>query len=225
MGVDFIDLALSIEETFEIEMSVETFGETLTVGQLHDYIVQRTSIARPGTCLTSAAFYHIRSGLAECEIKERFGPSTDLESVIPKQDRRSLWKRFSRQMNLDLPDLARPPVVVILAAVVTIALTAIIAYASSWHSLVGLISLMVLSLLAVGGTRPFATRFADDWSTFRGLSERVLTLNAKELRKEHGPMGLNDTWVVLKGLVVEALGVEADEVTREASFVKDLGCS
>jgi len=209
MGVDFIDLALSIEETFEIEMSVETFGETLTVGQLHDYIVQRTSIARPGTCLTSAAFYHIRSGLAECEIKERFGPSTDLESVIPKQDRRSLWKRFSRQMNLDLPDLVRPPV----------------AYASSWHSLVGLISLMVLSLLAVGGTRPFATRFADDWSTFRGLSERVLTLNAKELRKEHGPMGLNDTWVVLKGLVVEALGVEADEVTREASFVKDLGCS
>ena len=40
----------------------------------------------------------------------------------------------------------------------------------------------------------------------------------------HGPMGPNDIWVILRELIVNQLGVDADEVTPTASFVKDLGC-
>ena len=69
-----------------------------------------------------------------------------------------------------------------------------------------------------------ASRFATDFGTFRGLSERVLALNASAITNRHGAMGPNDIWVVLRELIVNQLGVDADEVTPTASFVKDLGC-
>ncbi|MEL7500417.1 MAG: hypothetical protein AAFN77_22680 [Planctomycetota bacterium] len=73
-------------------------------------------------------------------------------------------------------------------------------------------------------TKPFARQFASDFKTFRGLSKRVLVLNAIHLKDKHGPMGPNDIWVLLRDLIVDQLGVDADEVTPTANFVKDLGC-
>ena len=38
------------------------------------------------------------------------------------------------------------------------------------------------------------------------------------------PISRADVWVILRELIVHQLGVDRDEVTKEANFVTDLGC-
>ena len=91
-------------------------------------------------------------------------------------------------------------------------------------ALVFLLLMCVFGCAAFYVTVPLATKIAKEFDTFRGLVFRMLALNAGELNQRHGPMSQSDIWVVLREIVVDTLGVEADEVTREANFSKDLGC-
>ena len=89
--------------------------------------------------------------------------------------------------------------------------------------IIGIARLLFFGFLTSIVTTPLATNFANDIGTFRGLSERVLALNTIKLKNDHGSMGPNDIWVVLRELIVNKLGVDLDEVTPDASFVKDWG--
>ena len=54
MGLDTVELVMSVEEAFEIQIDDQDAEHIQTVGELHDYIVARITMARTGTCLTAS---------------------------------------------------------------------------------------------------------------------------------------------------------------------------
>ena len=231
MGLDTVELVMDVEESFGVKIPDDDAQQIITVGDLFEFVKSQTELAPAGTCLTAATFYDIRKGFSECGISQRFGPSTPLADIVPDPERRSFWAKLARITQFRLPDLVRPSWLVILNGVITCSVSIFIALTAfdrnvdgSMCILIGVACLCFVGSLTAAATRPFATRFATDFGTFRGLSERVLALNASAITNRHGAMGPNDIWVVLRELIVNQLGVDADEVTPTASFVKDLGC-
>ena len=231
MGMDGIELLMEVEAAFDIKIDDNDAQNLLTVGDMYDYVVAKVDIAPTGTCLTAAAFYDVRAGLLECGIDERFGPSTLLSKVIPKSGRRLLWWQLSNHTQFRLPNLVRPKWIVDVGIYFTLAVSVFAAYYLTRSDVFDPIQLFVVfPCLAVFGylyfvlTTPFATEIDQSFMTFRRLCENLVVLNASNLRSKHGPMGRNDIWFVLSGLIVDTLCVDMDEITREAHFVKDLGC-
>ena len=231
MGLDTIELVMDVEETFNIKIADEDAQTLETVGDLYDHVIKNVATAPTGKCLTASAFYDVRAALADCGIQDRFGPSTPLTAVLPRSKRRSFWSNLSRSMGLKLPSLVRPSWVVKLNILATFASSGAAAYwlMGSEHTeilfpLLALPSLFLFGYLAAVATQPLATNYAPSFETFRGLSEQLVAINFKEISAKHGPMGRNDVWAVLRRLIATNLGVDENEVIREANFVRDLGC-
>lgn len=231
MGLDTVELLMDVEESFGIEIPDDDAQLIVTVGDLFEFIKSQAELAPAGTCLTAATFYDIRRAFQQSGIHERFGPSTQLGLIAPDRKRRSFWTNLSLVANLKFPNLVRPSWVVAVNILTAFAASLMTALIASGQEVNGTIFAMTLiACLVFFGwvtailTKPFATRFASDFNTFRGLSECVLALNASAQQNKHGPVGPNDIWVILRGLIVNQLGVDADEVTPTANFVKDLGC-
>ena len=232
MGLDTVELVMDVEESFGIEIPDDDAQRIITVGDLYEFVKSQTDLAPAGTCLTAATFYEIRRGFTEAGITERFGPSTHLSEIAPWSDRRSFWFNLAQNTQLQLPALTRPSWIVLLNILITCTASALIALAISERDASGntfmiccIACLCLIGSLTALATRPLAKLFSKECSTFRSLSERVLALNAAKLKGKHGAMGSNDIWVILRELIVNQLGVDADEVTPTASFIKDLGCN
>ena len=222
MGLDTAELVMNVEDAFDIKIPDDQSPALTTVGELYDYILAQTELPLTGTCLTAAAFYELRAGLADLGVTTRFAPSTKLVEILPHTNRRQL----SQAKQLKLPDLVRPNWLTLTSTAVTIAASAFAASLTMGNNnteilfpLIGIICLFVFGFLMAWLTEPFATKFDESFCSFRGLSERVLALNRTKFKNEHGSMGRNDIWVVLREVVVDTLGVDHDEVTRDASFV------
>ena len=230
MGLDAVELVMEVEDAFEIEIPSDLAVHLLTVGDLFEYVKSQAQKGPVGTCLTAATFYRLRNAIEASGIETRFGPSSPLGEVFPKQNRRKLWAAIAKNANLRLPDLVRPSWVVFLSSAFLIC-SSLLAFAWLSNSdlyrktfLLSCIgSFVALGVFTVLVTRPMANEFGSQFKTFRGLSESVLTLNLNKIKTVRGPMGANDIWVVLRSIIVRELGVDIDEVTPEARFVKDLG--
>ena len=234
MGLDAVELVMDLEDAFGIDISADDSEHFTTVGDLFEFLKARTDLAPAGTCLSASTFYEIKNGLRSAGIGERFGPSTDLATILPRKDRRSLWTTLERNTQFRLPTLARPSWVIIANVAITTSASILLALIASGQEVsgvvffaVGIACLFIIGFLTALVTRPLATNFGAEFRTFRGLSERVLALNVVKIRNKHSPnpdqMSTSDIWIVLKNIIVEQLGVDADEVTPEANFVKDLG--
>jgi acyl carrier protein len=232
MGIDILNLVTQIERSFSIRIPDRTIQTMSTVGELHEFILSKTPIAPVGTCLTASAFIELESGTRECGILNDYGPSTDLEIIIQKQERRQIWKRLAFATDLELPNLVRPTTVFVsyILSAVLLSLGAMLWLTgdnpNGWQILgIYLPALALFLWLGSLATRPFATEFGHGLQTFRDLSERILVLNTEKLTSRHGKMGRNDTWLVLKSIIIDVLGVDDDEITRDADNYRDLGCS
>ena len=231
MGLDAVELVMDVEESFGIDISNEDAQQFRTVGDLFEFLKCRTDLAPTGTCLSASTFYEIRNGLRSAGITQRFAPSTDLVAVLSKKrSRRSVWNSLAQNTQLKLPELVRPSWVIVANVAITTSASILIALIASGQEVsgvlffgVGIACLFIIGFLTSLVTRPLATNFGADFKTFRGLSERVLALNVAKIKNDHGPMGPNDIWVILKNIIVNQLGVDADEVTPDAKFVEDLG--
>ena len=231
MGLDTVELVMNVEDAFGISIPDDKSPVLTTVGELYDYILTQKQLPLSGSCLTASAFYELRSGLADLGVTARFGPSTRLNEILPETDRRDFWRRLAHAKQLKLPTLVRPSWLTLASSIVTVIASALTAYIAMGNRitailfpLVGVTCLFVFGYLMAWFTQPFATNFDESFVSFRGLSERVLALNRTKFENEHGLMGRNDIWVVLREIIVDTLGVDHDEITRESSFVKDLGC-
>lgn len=231
MGLDTVELLMNVENAFDIKIDNRDAEHIQTVGELHDYVVARIRMAKAGTCLTASTFYKIKTGLNNCGITERFGPSTKLADIFPTKNRQKFWSKLQDSIELRFPDLVRPGWVVNLAITITLALSSGFAFLlmgdsipEIWFPLIGISCFFGIGLFLAKISEPMATEFGPSFDSFRGLSERALALNAGKINNERGPLGNNDVWVILREIIIDTLGVDYEKITRDANFVKDLGC-
>lgn len=112
MGLDTIELAMEIEECFDIRIPDAEASEVRTVGDAHELILRRLGVpASAGCtgCVTAKAFYRLRRALVELVGARRgaIAPSTRLNVAVPLHRRRSLWPALSDRLALSMPPLGR----------------------------------------------------------------------------------------------------------------------
>ena len=97
MGLDFVNLALRIEEEFNIYLSDATLAEIRTPNDIASYIHDEYVTKNYSQCSSQIGFYKIRKLLInEFSLKrEQIKPSTSLEVLLEK-DIRTNWKKLNR---------------------------------------------------------------------------------------------------------------------------------
>jgi acyl carrier protein len=233
MGLDIVEMVMEVEDAFDVRIPDNLASQIVTVGDLYDFIISaRGETADPRqTCLSAATFFMIRRALvSELGVERRaLRPATLVDQALPAPGRRRIWRSLQSRIDLKLPALCRPQWLVVLSTagvVVAASLPGLLVY-REWGAnaavAVALASLVPLGLASAVATRPFTTRPHANFATFRGLSHVVLAHNYTKISGMFAAWNPTDVWNALQIIIAEQLGVPRESVTRDASFVKDLG--
>lgn len=241
MGLDIVELFMEVEDVFDIQIPDERGGEVRTVGDLYDIIIETKgeAVNPRNRSLSAATFLMIRRALvAETKAtRQSIRPRTSVDEALPTYpayDRRALWARLQEALGLQLPQLCRPAWLVTTSTALTIfAALAISTLADyEWGSvaaaLLGVLSLVLIGVIASFVTKPFALHPHASFTTFRGLSGVVLAHNHaalcnKLLSDKLDAWNPTDVWETLRAIIIEQLDVEPELVRRDALFYDDLG--
>ena len=231
MGLDTVEIVMEIEEAFDISIPDDLASKMLTVGDVYEFILERTSDStlKSSTCLTAAAFYdlrrHVRSlGLTHSPIR----PKTKLDVAIPLIGRRAYWQALSSRMDLRFPRLGRPSWLALLNCM----LVAIVVYASflvfaQQNVVTGILAAVLFgvssSALLMFLTQPLAIYPGATCSTIRDLVINLVAINYNTLTFRYSTRNPTDVWNALQLIVAEQLGVDRSAVVPHARFVQDLG--
>lgn len=234
MGLDSVVLVLEVEEAFGIKIPDADAEKLATVGELHRYVVAMLGVDDPSRrrsrCPSQAAFHQLRRALVG-ELGVDRGSvrlATPMGALVPVEDRRAAWDRLARGFDFPFPTLVRPArletrlSLAVLAVVYAIVVLEGFAGVPWWGCVMSAVALFIaLSLLAARLSAPFGTEIPPDCATVRDAVGMVLVRGPSSLRD-----GLDSAtvWFMVRSIIVEQLGVRPDEVTPDASFVKDLGC-
>ena len=239
MGLDTVELMIEVEQAFDVQIPDDRAGEMYTVGDVYDYIVEcqsnlessSESISPGKVCLSAATFFSIRNALAsEVDIKaRRLRPRASVEQTIPLKSRRAVWSKLQQSLDLKFPRLRRSGWIVtgltVLTTAAALGVAAIVQqrFGAYLAALAALGSMGLLGLVAFMVTRPFAVHTRPEWTTFRGLSQVLLAHNYARLSRRFNTRDPDDVWQALQTMVVDQLGVQPEQVTKQALLIEDLG--
>jgi hypothetical protein len=235
MGLDGVELILAIEARFKIEIPDADVSGLTTPRKLIDYVANRLNAGSlaPTPCLTSAAFHKVRREVLDLTgcTKSSVYPSTLLEKVFPKEQRRTLWPKLQQRINVKKwPTLVRPSWLSrIIWYLVSICFLIFLIYFSSLFP--GNISLLLAS--AVCGviavvlhffTLSFATQFRPMTFTVGDLSRIVLAQAPMFDDFDESPQKIwtrEEIAAITRGIIMEQLGITS--FGDDEHFVNDLG--
>jgi acyl carrier protein len=258
MGLDYLEIVLHVEDAFGVRIEREDLVQTPTreqpqpvqrtrVGDLYELILEkRKALDLPRGKVKPEAFAMRDVRLALAEVlhmsPEEFRPGDPLGRLMPREDRRKLWRRLRRKLEGGcgylLPDgpafrFARWAVFLLTAAgsggaFYTLGMTCqegpIWQLTVTWGMLGGLS--LLIGGLAAGPVRFFwpGIRVPKEARTVESLAKTHLARRRRYYIDECGGTDSDDdVWHTLQIILVDVLGVEIDEVTEEADLVQDLG--
>lgn len=218
MGLDAIELVMSVEERFGIEIADEDASRIRTPRQLMDFVCHRVSVADEGKCLSQRSFYRVRrrlmaaTGLARKDI----GPGTPLQAIIPKSQSRTLWAELARSLGVQ-PRLRRAAW---LSGAIVIA-SALVLAVPYWLAIQYHVAMTAaFAVLAVLLTRPAAVHLRG--SVGDVAREAIPDLiRADRLERRATTWSRTEVAETVRGLIRDQLGLA--EFSDDADFTKDLG--
>lgn len=227
MGLDFVELVMDVEDHFGILIKDSEAERVRTVGDLVALIDGRRSAAHEMYCPTLSAFLKLRSTVRDVigDTTFRIRPRQHIAQRLTAPQRRELWKRLSALLDSPPRGLRRSRVLqrtlaALFVAILTI--SAIAAVAIDIRILPLTLALAGLCMLVLHiATVPFRTMPPYEWVTFGDVAAKIagVTTATKQLQLRSA----DDILAELRPLIVNALGVNGDEVVSSARFVEDLG--
>ena len=228
MGLDYVELILAVEDSFQIHIADEEANTLSTVGELHKLVTSKLQGQNTKVCLTSAAFYRTRRGIVETLAIDRrkIKPSTPLETILPLSSRRKAWREIQVLTKLKLPDLEHSRSTQ--STFLTIGIAT--ALAPGLYARVGFLGLtvlfftgLVLGALLIKFSPNLAVEFPNHDTTVGDLARDVLAINHAQLVDEVGGWNNKDVWDSLCRVIVIETSVAREEITPEARILSDLG--
>ena len=229
MGVDFLDMDFRIQKEFGISIPVRDIEKIATVADLHNYLEDHMTAVWP--CPHIPAFSRLTKGLVETTAlsESEIDLETDLNRIIPENDRASWWNRLEYVTNLKLPELRKLERGVVTGCLVflignltfVVLATALIPLMSSF---VFAEILVILSAIFCGKlqTQIDAEKTpALPVSDMRELTKVVASMNRPQLVSVVSTH-YEEIWPRLVDLIVDVSGVDEEEVVPAARFVEDL---
>ena len=231
MGLDTIELALSVEETFDIEIPDAIAPSLNTLRDLIDYIESlQIGENAHGGCICMRGFNRMRKGLVEggfCNRNE-VKPDAKLDNILPRIQRRNAWRAISNSLGIQLPGLIRPRIV----SYFTTALVTLVTFIGAAILYSGPISMLVfatligvaLGTLAFRITEPLATHLFEDYrkiTTIGELVNYVVKRAPKKLLPEATPLSRLQIASTVKALTLDFC--DESRYREDGQWVRDLG--
>lgn len=223
MGLDLVELVMEVEDAFGIEISDEEATRCDTVGKLIAVVRDKVGDRTPEICLTSRTFYRLRRVLmANLGIERRqVRLDSALAELLPSKMRRAQWNAL-RDAGICVPPLELTKrQIACTGSLAVMSSLGVGVYSNDWGLLV--ISAATFLVLALWLSRPFAMQVPTTCGTMRRLA-LYAAVRSDEDDREH--VGLRKTEIAQKVRVIvsEQLAVPIEELSDDASFVRDLGC-
>lgn len=190
MGLDTVEIVMTIEETFKISISDDQAAKCKTIGDLTDVVMALANPQAGDYCKSSRAFYTLRKTLLEILPVDRkdIHPSTQWEALIPRNQRKAVWKQL-KDRGINLPRLEPSSIIYWSIAVILFVPFALLAhrFGSWWPVWLGILPPVISAEYL---TRPIAVRAPSTFKTVGGaalfmadsLSEST-SLNRIEVRE------------------------------------------
>jgi hypothetical protein len=230
LGLDAVEIVMTIEEKFRILISDDEAQEATTPGKLVDLVLSKVTTSKQPSCLSSRAFYLLRRrGMDEFKLpRKAFSPNTPLEEIVPKHARKQSWNGLKKAMGASVwPELCRPrPLLYGLAIVVLVVFGVsgvLIGHSvGSWNlALVCALSVAVIAgWLAALATRPLKLAFPPWYQSAGDLAHFLVAQNPGLFQIEKDTWTRERVWTLVRDIIIKQTGVT--DFTKDSHFVKDI---
>jgi len=214
---------MDVEEQFGITITDDEAVNIRTVGDLQRLVHSRFAASKDGVCYSLPAFLEVRRRTRETAGNSalRIKPSTPIVAILPGAGRRELWRRMEECCSMYPMTLRRPRWLRRLLALLAIAALGAGLYTARID--VAFLPLGILSAFFIVGISDLATKRlqhvppSECW-TFGQLSQRLIGFNTAAMPE----LSVEEVDERICKIIVDTLGVDADEVIPSARFVEDL---
>lgn len=231
MGLDSVELLVNVEKAFGITISNFEAEKITTVGDIHTIVWRNVQGRQSMRCKSQQLYYKLRYTLINKfkVAKEDVVLSASLNDIFPQTNRRLLYRRLEKELQLRLPQLVLPA---IWANVLRITGFMLIPGMLVWSLvLVNVFNytkwLYLLPVLGILGTvfisnilDPVRTVFHPE--TIKGFTKMVLSNNYATLIQEEGT-NRKEMELIINNIVADIAGLELHEITPEKKIHDDLG--
>lgn len=232
MGMDTVELVMTVEDAFDVSLSNREIESVRTVGDLYAVVAARHEVNPRQSCLTMRAFHLLRAALmAQYDLpRSAVRPDIDLDAIVPRQGRRLAWRQFEERLGLRLPSLTLPTFAVAFSLATTVGsllslLIGLFAGLSIASAVLGLLLIFSKAWAMHWLTSPLANRFHIGLSTVGDLSNAVLAANYAELARRAGGINEVEMWQAMTLLVGGFFKVDPREINLDTRFIEDLGAA
>ena len=230
MGLDYVELLLAVEDSFQIHIADEEADTLSTVGDLYKLVIAKLQGQDSKRCPTSAAFYRTRRGIVETLAIDRrkIKPSTPLETILPLSGRRKAWQDIQAATKLKLPNSEHPASTQM--TLLTIGIAAVLApglYArvGFWGLIVLFFIGLVLGTLLIKFSPNLAVEFPNRDATVGDLARDALAVNHSRLVDEVGGWKEKGVWESLCRVIVTQTSVRPRGNYARSSYTSGLSPS
>jgi acyl carrier protein len=233
MGLDTVELLVEVEKTFGIDIPNLEAAKIVTVGDFHNTVWRYVEGHRSVRCKSQHLFYKLRHKLINSFgiLKDEIMPDASLNEIFPKPNRRRLYTKLGKELNLKLPELVLPAAWTVFLNTAGFILIA----GSALFSLI-LVSgfdytrwVLLLPLFGILGTLflshvldPVRTVFNP--STVKAFAQVVLSANYASLTQGSGPVtNRKEVESIINHVIARFTGLDLQVITPDKSITSDLG--
>ncbi|WP_420553633.1 phosphopantetheine-binding protein [Tenacibaculum aiptasiae] len=195
MGLDSVELVMTIEDKFGISIPNVECEQIVTVQQMADSVFKKIKFKPNKKCLSQIVFYKIRRALEQFENKkEDITPNTKISDLLNKTDLKNDWILLENEIGLKIPDLVDLDLDKTLNKEVKF-----------------------LGFKIFDRTEPVAE------NTLRKFTDWIISMNYEQLISIENISSKYEIERIICGIVEDRIGIPISEIELHHSFTNDLG--
>jgi acyl carrier protein len=231
MGLDSVEILVNVENAFGITISNYEAEKIATVGDIHQLVWRTLQGRQSMRCKMQQLFYKLRYTLAvKFNVpKETIELDASLNEIFPPVNRRLLYRKLEKEMEVQLPPLVLPPVwgnflkitgALLIMGTLVVALVMVNRFNyTRWLYILPVLGILLTSFIS---SILDSVRTVIRPAILSDFTRKVLMLNYSTLIQESGT-NRKEVEEVIDHIIADIAGVDIQEVTPEKLLADDLG--
>ena len=195
MGLDSVELVMSVENKFGIRIPDTDCEKIYTVQDFSDTVFKMISIHPTDKCLIQIIFYRIRKAFKNLELtKVEIKPDTKISDLLTQTELKANWNRLETEIGLKLPKLVA------------------LDFNPNLDTYVKFL-----------GIRTIKRKTPVTKGTIRQLIDWILSLNFEQIIDIQKITDKYEVERIISGIISKNLGIPISEIELKHSITNDLG--
>jgi acyl carrier protein len=231
MGLDSVELIVKAEKAFGIVIPDQEAEKIITVADFHNTVWRYVQSRQSVRCKSQHVYYKLRHALIY-----KFGvnksdiePNASLNDIFPQTNRRLLYRKLAKELQLKLPKLVLPSAWAIILSATGMLLipgaalfSLMLVYLFNFTKWVLLLPVIGLILTVFFSNILDAVRTVFNPATIKAYTQLVLSVNYATLTQENGA-SRKEVEVVINHIIANFTGFDVQEISPEMKIHEDIG--